>query len=113
MFQITQTPSYTAPVKVDLPTDKGKTRTVEFTAKFKRLTLSQIDALQTGIADGTVTDAGVVDEVLLGWEGVQDEDGSELEFNSHNLALLLDIYPTRPSLVRAYFASLAGAKAKN
>lgn len=113
MFKIAQNPSYTAIVNVELPGNHGKAKTVQFTAQFKRLSQTAIESVTQRLNDGELDDAKLIDEVLLGWDGVQDDDGTALEFNDDNLAKLLDIFPTRPSIVKAFFASLKGAKEKN
>jgi hypothetical protein len=113
MFKIAQKPSYTALVNVELPGNQGKGKTVQFTAEFKRLSQTAIESVHERANAGELSDSQLLDEVLLGWDGVQDEDGNALEFNDDNLATVLDIFPTRPSIVRAFFASLKGAKEKN
>jgi hypothetical protein len=50
---------------------------------------------------------------LVGWKDVQDENGTLLEFNEANLAAVLNVFPTRMTIVKTFFASISGAKAKN
>jgi len=113
MFKLSANPTYTAPVKVDMPTDNGKTIQKTFEAKFKRLTQTELDDLQKRVSSGDLGDDAFVSEVLVGWSGVQDDDGNELEFNPKNLASALDVYPVRPSIIRAFYDTIKTAKTKN
>lgn len=114
MIKISQKPTYTAPVNVDLPSDKGQVNKIVFTAQFRRVSQDEVEKIHERIAEGTINDAKLVSEVLVGWgTDVQDDDGNPLEFNDENRAALLNIYPVKPSIVKAFFASLSGAKAKN
>jgi hypothetical protein len=112
-FKIATNPTYTAQVKVDIPSDNGKTVPKAFGAVFKRLSQSELDGVSDRLAAKELTDSGLIDEVMVGWSDVQDEDGTVLEFNDKNLAALLDVFPVRPTLVKTFFASIAGAKTKN
>jgi hypothetical protein len=113
MFKIAQKPSYSVLVNVELPGDKGKSKTVQFTALFKRLSQTEIESIHERANEGELKDTELIDEVLIGWDGVQDSDGNALDFNDDNLATLLDIFPVRPTIVKAFFTSLKGAKEKN
>lgn len=113
MFKVAQLPAYTWPVTVDFPIDGGKTRAVQFTAKFRRLSQSEVVKQQEEINAGEISDRDIIDAVLIGWAGVADESGVELEFNHDNLDMALEMFPVRPSIVRAYFDSLKNAKQKN
>jgi len=112
MIKIATLPSYFHPVKVEFPTDDGKKKTVEFQAQFKRLSQEEIEEQQQALNDGTLTDRGVIGQVMIGWKGVADEDGTPLDFNESNLASLLSMFPTQPSIVRAYYDSLKNAAKK-
>lgn len=113
MFKISTNPTYTTPVKVDVPGDNGKTEQKAFTAIFKRLSQEELDDVTDRLGAKTLTDKGLIDEVLVGWKDVQDENSTPLEFNETNLAALLNVFPTRPTIVKTFFASISGAKAKN
>ncbi|WP_136414830.1 phage tail assembly chaperone [Herbaspirillum sp. ST 5-3] len=113
MFKIAVNPTYTAEVKVDVPTDNGKTVQRVFEAKFKRPTQTELDSIYKRIKDSELSDAGLIDEVMVGWSAVADEEGTALEFNPANLAALLEIHPTRPTIVQTFFSTVHGAKRKN
>lgn len=114
MIKITQSPSYTAPVHVEVPGDGGKLDKLVFTAVFRRLSLSEINDLQTKVTAGELNDDAVARLVMVGWgKDVLDDDGQPLEFNDASLTALLDIFPVRPQIVRKFFDTITGAKAKN
>lgn len=112
MIKIATLPSYFHPVKVEFPIDEGKKKIVEFQAQFKRLTQDEIQEQQDALADGTLSDRGVINQVMIGWRGVADEAGTPVDFTESNLASLLSMFPTQPSIVRAYFDSLKHAPKK-
>lgn len=114
MFKISVSPSYVAPVNVDILGDDGTVQNRVLMCRFKRLSQKEIDDLHEQCAKGLTSDAKVISEVLLGWtENPLDENGNPMEFNPENLAKVLDIYPTRPSVARKFFETIQGARAKN
>lgn len=114
MFKIAATPTYKSKVTVDFPGDNGKTVSKVFTAIFKRLSQSELDSLSERVNAGELKDNDVIREVMVGWgDDVGDESGAPLEFNEQNLVALLDLHPVRPTIVKAYYATINGAKAKN
>lgn len=114
MFQIaTVNQTYAADVRVDLPGDKGKSKVQVFVGHFKRVSQDELDDIHARLAEGSVKDAGVVREVMVGWEKVFDENGSELEFNDDNLTKLMNIFPVRPTIVQTFFATINNAVRKN
>lgn len=114
MIKINPSASYTAPVHVEIPADHGKLDKVVFTARFRRLTLPEIDSVQKRLNDGELSDDALVRHVMVGWgEDVLDDDDKPLEFNDANLTALLNIFPVRPQIVRKFFDTITGAKAKN
>ncbi len=109
MFKLAQTPSYTAPVEVTLP---GETAKQTFDVEFKRLTKTDIIALNERIRSGAATDRDICHDIVLGWAGVKGADG-DMPFSVANLDSLLDIHPVEQCVIAAFFASLAGARIKN
>lgn len=123
-FRIAASPTYKVEVAVHFPGEDGRLRKQSFTAVFKRLTQTQIEALRDRIAargNGAllatdpqpISDRELLDDVLVGWEGVQDEDGNDLPFNDAHKDALLALHPTQPRLVAAYLKSLTEAREKN
>jgi hypothetical protein len=72
------------PVTVHLPADGGKWDKESYTGVFKVCTRSEIEELaNTG-------DPDLIRGVLEGWEGIEEEDGTEIPFNSKNLDEWID-----------------------
>jgi hypothetical protein len=101
---------YTWPVEFEVPVSGGKTEKKTFEAKFKLLKQSEVRDLVQG--EGA-SDVAFCEKVLVGWSGVQDEGGSEIEFSAESMAEVLEFPGVARSVVLAYLASLAGAKVKN
>jgi len=113
MFKIAANPTYKTKVTVDILGDNGKTTPTVFTAIFKRQSQSELDNMTDRLNAKELLDRDLISEVMVGWGDVADAAGTPLEFNDENLDALLDVHPVRPTIVKAYFASLNGAKAKN
>lgn len=114
MFIIAQDPTYTVPVKVFIPSNKGKTTPHTFTAKFRRLTMQEIEDMNVQLKEKTLTDTQLLQDVMVGWgDDVMDADGNPLPFNERNFDALLNVFPTRGTLVQAFMESLNTAAAKN
>lgn len=113
MFKLGLSPTYFWAVTVELPGATGVVEKHAFDAEFRRLPASEIGALQRDAASGAIDDNVLLGRVMVGWRGVEDEDGSPLPFTPGNRDRLLDVHPVRPALVRAWFESLEGARRKN
>jgi len=111
MFKISQKPTYKWPVTVHIPADGGKFTKATFTAEFKALAQTDIDAIIQDGKDGD-KNADLCRECLSGWSAVQDDDGSELPYSDEAKARLLDIAYVRHGLLEAFFESITGGGAK-
>lgn len=109
MFKVAQTPSYFAPVEINIPGVSGKQT---FDVEFKRLTRPEISALQDRISTDSATSRDICHELVLGWKGVQGEEG-DLPFSVSNLDSVLDIHPVEQAVIAAFFSSITGARLKN
>ncbi len=49
-------------------------------------------------------------EFIVNWDGVQQEDGTPMEFTDHNLLLLLDVYDWRKALTDCVLEGVTRAK---
>lgn len=120
MFSIAVNEQYPTPVEVDIPNGNGKSTTHKFTVYFKRLSQDELDEIHrrlnsSKLLDGEelLKDDELMQQVLAGWEGVTDKVGAPLEFNDDTMKTVLNIYPMRPTLVNAFFASIKTSKRKN
>ena len=112
-FRLQVPPTYETEVTVAYPVAGGKVETAKFFAEFKRLNQAELEALMAEVRDAKLGDRAVLDRVLVGWRGVQDEAGAELPFNPATRDQLLALHPTQPAIARAFFNSIAGAREKN
>jgi hypothetical protein len=113
MFKIDLSKTYTYPVTIEIKTEDGKTKKQSFKAKFNRYSQTELDEIIKDSQDNEINDQQLAEKVLVGWEGIQDADGNDLEFNNENRDVVLDAFPVRPSVIEAWFESLQGAKRKN
>lgn len=111
MFKLTKNPVYTWPVTVSIPQDGGKFLKATFTAEFRGLSQPEIDAAVQAGRDGD-TDLELCSQCLLGWKGVQDEDGQEKLFSDAAKAELLAVPYVRNAVVQAFFDSLTGGASR-
>jgi hypothetical protein len=124
-FVLKQSDSYTWPVSIKLPANGGKRERQTFDAEFKRLPQSRINEIQVQVqqrikaaerGDDTgegITDQGIADEVLVGWDGIVDGDGEAVPFSKSTKAQLLDVPMMAGAIIEAFFESLVEAKRKN
>lgn len=108
MFKLDPSPSYFAPVAIDILDDDGIKRTHRFDARFARLNESQVADIQAQAEAKTITDTDVLDRVLLGWRGVQDASGVDLPYTRDAREQACAAFVgLRQALVMAWFASLS------
>jgi hypothetical protein len=107
MFKLDEEEGYWYPVTLELVDGEGKKRKGDFDAYFARLQQSEItELLSREEGDEPIKDQDICDKVFLKWRKVQGADGSELAVTDENRAKLLDIFPVRPNVVRAWLKSI-------
>lgn len=120
-FILSQKQSYAWPVKVKVP-NNGKWDTHTFVATFARLAPLDAQERLKDLADAELPpeeryqrENEFMEEVLLGWEGIKDEDGVPIAFGAETRATVLDVPEVRRALFDAYFESAIGKRveAKN
>lgn len=58
--------------------------------------------------------AEALEELIVSWDGIEDDDGNAIEFSRESLAQLLENYqPATNEIIRAYMGELAASKEKN
>jgi hypothetical protein len=112
-FRIAQKPSYTWPVKLQVAADGGKFETHTFDVEFRRLPQGEIDKLLKQAADLEIADADLARLVVVGWQGIEDEDGAALPFSEAARDKVLDVLLVRGAIVEAWIESIRGARRKN
>lgn len=105
-FKVRKVSSYEWPVKVQIP-DNGRFREETFTGVFKKLSRSAFnDLLEQG-------DDALVQEILVGWKGIVDDDGEPIEFSHGMLREFSDDPHFLRGLINSFSDSITGAAAKN
>lgn len=106
MLIVQKKPTWHANVDVTFAGDKTTHR---FVAEFTPIPQSELEALSSEQA----TDREIARRILVGWNGVQDADGTELAFTEDNRETLIDLHPVAACLVRKYYDEISSAKRKN
>ena len=118
-FKIDLSSTYAYPISLDIIGDKGRVKVFTFTAEFKRLSQSTFEQLVKDVnpQDGEpakLTDEELLDDVLVSWSEISDEDNQPIEFtNPKHKAAVLDIFGVKQALVKGFFDSISGSKRKN
>ena len=88
-FVLDQRPFYKWKVDINVVVD-GKESTESFIALFKNVTQSRFKEMIKMVEEKQLEDVDVAKEVLMGWEEMENEDGTDVEFNKTNLNKALD-----------------------
>jgi len=123
-FVLKSSSSYSWPVTFYQP-ENGTRKEHSFDAQFKQLPQTRINeiqvlvqkrvkAIQEGEEDTSgITDQSIANEVLVGWEGIEDGEGAPVPFSNKTKKQILDIPMLASAIIESYFDSLVEAKAKN
>jgi hypothetical protein len=117
-FKLKQSTSYNWPVPLVIPVDGGKRETHTFDACFKRLPQSRIDeirqlavAIDRGRVDeDEANERQMVSEIVVGWDGVVDDNNDPIPFSITGLAEMLEIPTVANQILREFFNSLQSEK---
>ncbi len=108
MFKLTSNRRVTWPVTVNEPIDGGTVKKSEIKASFDLLPSSESDALLTG-TDGN---KALLRRALNGWEGLSEEDGTEIPFTAESVERVIDVTFVRVALLNSYFQAASGTAAQ-
>lgn len=108
-FKIAQQPTFKAKVTVVVPgnNDKGTPEKSEFVAEFKRVDVDELNDLTNE------PNRDVMRTMLVGWKGLIDDAGNEVEFSSATVDALLRIPHAVKALIESFWSNATGAIAKN
>ena len=109
MFKLSKPDTVLWPVTVAIPVDGGRTCKATFDAEFKLLDQDEIDAALAASED----DMAFLRDVIVGWNGVQDEDGNDLPYSEASCAQMVKIPYVRKALMKAFWDATLGAAEKN
>lgn len=105
MFKIQQNPEFSHKVKVRVPVDGGFADQ-EFTARFRVLPWSKVQAHDNDPAEQLRC-------ILVGWEGIADDDGNDVPYSDAAREQLIDLIYVRLALLRTYTDAVVKARAGN
>lgn len=107
-------PTFSAPVVWRLAGDDGQTVEVTYSATFRRVGDDEAKALQERLNARDLTDRDLLDRVLVGWDGLLDEEGMPFAFTPENRRSAQAEWPTfEAALVFSYFKHQDAAVVKN
>ena len=111
-FVLDQSPFYKWKVEVNVNKD-GTVHTEVFTALFKNISQSRLQEMMQQVANQEMLDVDVAKEILIGWEGMEMSDGSEVPFNKSNRDKLLDVRGVATAISFAFVESCKNKNIKN
>lgn len=114
-FTIKKRESYRWTVEHALEKREGKLEFLTFDAEFRAFAQTKIEELFKRISTMEMDDMAMLDEIMVGWSGLDDSRGDKAEafpFSRDNLKALLDMYPgMAASLSQAWTNSVLGGAA--
>jgi hypothetical protein len=105
MFKLGQSDKFSYPVSVEITVDGGKRQAFSFDAIFKRLNREEFTQAMTQAAAGELDDLTLASDVLVGWKGIQDEDGADLPYSEAARDKVLNVWPVLPAVIKAFVES--------
>lgn len=111
MFMLSDKPTYRFKVEVKRPNDAtGKWEAFDFLGEFKRRARPE---LETMLKTGLPSDAELLATEFVGWSGVKQPDGSDLDVSETNRTALLAEPYVQAAIVRAWLESAVTGPSKN
>lgn len=117
-FVLNQSDTYVWPITFDVPVDGGRHERQTFDGEFKRHPQSKLGPMVAELQN--LEDLGDLDRItemasnlLVGWSGINDDNGNEVPFSQKALIQLLEVPLLAVSVLKAYMDSIKGAKRKN
>ncbi|MBX3588852.1 MAG: hypothetical protein KF796_19645 [Ramlibacter sp.] len=112
-FKLAVLPFFWQAVHVELIGDMGEKIKGEFKAKFRRPTQEEAEQLIQKVSTGQMKDQAVVDNWLIGWDGLEDESGAQMPFTPDNMAKVFDVLGMRAATVQTFLGNYFSMPEKN
>ncbi len=123
-FILEQSPTFKWPITIREVQDGGRVRTHQFDAIYRRLPQSRMEAVQlqyqamkAAVSRNEPLDEiptrAIADEILEGWVGITNPDGSPVEVTPETRRQLLEVPSVADVLVVTFFEAHEKARAKN
>ena len=123
-FVLQQSPTFSWPIVIREVTDGGRIRTHQFEAIYRRLPASRMEELQLAYQRlkciaardeeiDQIPTREIASEILAGWRGITEPDGTEIEYSDAAKRALLEVALVADVLVSTYWEAHEKARAKN
>ncbi len=123
-FILEQSPTFKWPIVIREVQDGGRIRTHQFDAIYRRLPQSRMEAVQlqyqamkAAVARNEpleeIPTQSIADEILDGWEGITEADGTPVPVTPETKRQLLEVASVADALVVTFFEAHEKARAKN
>ena len=123
-FILEQSPTFKWPIVIREVQDGGRIRTHQFDAIYRRLPQSRMEAVQlqyhamkAAVARNEpleeIPTQSIADEILDGWEGITEADGTPVPVTAETKRQLLEVASVADALVVTFFEAHEKARAKN
>lgn len=123
MFKLSSKTTFEQTVKTKVLGDKGSYVNAQFTVIFSRLNQTEIDSMIAEITkrpdqmdenEERLSDIAYAKRLLVGFgKDICDASGEPLDFNEGNLDLFLNEPGVASAVVRTFFDTIGGLRAKN
>ena len=98
-------------ITADVESDNGKTIRVPFVCTFKKPKVDEARDTLTALQSGDLKDEDFISDYLIGWKGLDDDNGDAVEFNVDNLAEVINVREYRAAIVQGLMSVIAGREA--
>ena len=108
-FRITPKPTFTIPVELHVP---GADEPAVIKVEYKYLNREQLQEFKTRHGDKPINEP--LEELLVSWDGPEDEEGSLVAYTPARLKqLLAENHVAGDQMLAAYYREVYGARRKN
>lgn len=112
MFKLAQSPAFWVAIDFEWTAENGARQRATFDARCKRMSVDEVQELQERIRSQQLDDRTVAREVVVGWRGIEGEDGGEAPFTPENFERLLNL-GVGSAIVMTFFTTYPKARQKN
>lgn len=107
-FKLATERKFKSKITIRMPNENGTVSLMTFTAIFKAMKISEATKMQE-----TNPELPILKEVLVGFEDVQNEDGTPVEWSEEARDLLIDEPLVQAELLRTYYRETTQGRQKN
>lgn len=113
MLKLNTSGTFFWPVTVSIPADGGAFDKQTFDAEFKRMKISEVEAMIGRVYTGELSGPAAVRTFFVGWRGIENE-GEPVPFSETALAQVIDIPGVANGVFEAFKEAMSGkARVKN